>query len=79
VIDTLPGTNFAQNEVFFVVQVRGNEAEDGLADDLARFIAKNAAGSLVPTADDAIEIFADNRVIGRSDDCSKEILYRFRG
>ena len=48
--------------ILIVVQPR-----DRLSDHLRRGVAKDALGARVPSADDAVEVLADDRVVGRLD------------
>jgi hypothetical protein len=45
-----------------------NENRDRLADDLIGLIAEKPLRTAVPTGDDAVEVFADDRVIGEFHD-----------
>ena len=47
----------------------GDQLEDGAAYHLFSGVAEDARGSFVPTGDDAVEVFAENHVVGRADDC----------
>ena len=43
---------------------RGDDDSDGLADDLGGRVAKHRRGCLIPRNDDAVQVFADDGVVG---------------
>src|SRR5690349_23778242 len=63
--------------VLFVLQLRGNDDSDRLADDFVSGVSEQALGTAVPRLDAAVERFADDRVVGRFDDRRKKRLASF--
>src|SRR2546423_15598529 len=59
-----------------MLPVRGDEREDRSPDDLVRRVTEEALGGRVPTGDGAVEVFCDDRIIGRFDD-GREAPARF--
>ena len=55
----------------------GMRRQNGSAYDLIGFVAKDSAGSLVPASDDAVQVFADDRIIRHCYDCRQEVLCLF--
>src|SRR6201995_2586988 len=68
-IDAFAGAEFAKDICFFVLQFRRNELQNRLANDLLRTVAEDARGCVVPTDDCAGQVFADDRIVRRVDDC----------
>ena len=62
---------------FFIEAIRRKKNGDRLADHLLGGVAEYPLGGLVPASDDAVQVFADNRVIGRSNDGGKQGLCFF--
>jgi hypothetical protein len=75
VIDALASQESSDNGGLFVMKLGWNQPIDALANDFVGVITEHAACAFVPTANDAIERLADDRVIGRLYDCCKP---RFR-
>src|SRR5687768_8968673 len=67
-IDTFAPANAAENAGFFVGALGRDENGDVLADGFVGSIAKDAFGAAVPTGNDAVKVFADDRVVGELDD-----------
>ena len=63
-IHAFPALEVFENFGFFIETVGGEKNGDRLSDHLFGGIAEYSLGGLVPTADDAIEVFADNRIVG---------------
>jgi hypothetical protein len=57
---------------FLVLAVRGDDHADRLADRLRRCIAEHAFSRWIPRKDDAVQVFADDRVIRRGDQRSEQ-------
>ena len=57
--------------LFVGVQVLRNQLENGRADHLLCRISENTRGSRIPTGDDAIQVLAQNHVVGGFDDRSE--------
>jgi hypothetical protein len=54
--------------VFDDLRQLGNNHPDGSADRFVRRVAKQAFGSAIPRLNDAVQIFADDRVVGEFND-----------
>ena len=63
-IDHLTPPKFIEDRRLFIMTPFGNEQAHWLADSLLRRIAEQPLCAPVPALDDAIQIFADDRVIG---------------
>src|SRR5207249_1648601 len=50
----------------FLLAVRRNEHGNGLTDGFLRRVAEETLGAFVPTGDDVVEVFADDGVVGIS-------------
>ena len=74
-IDPLATADTRQDAWLFVVAFLRDQGENRLADDLIRRIAEQALGALVPAHDGAVEVLADDRVVGGFDD-GGEVLGR---
>src|SRR5213075_2030653 len=61
-----------ENCGFFVEAVFGKENGDGFADHFLGGVAEDSGGCLVPTADDAAEVFGDDGIVGGVDDGGEE-------
>ena len=66
-LDSSAGTNIFDDDPFVPWRC-GGISEDGLTDDLLAGVAKDAAGGVVPTSDDSVEVFGDDCVVGGLDD-----------
>src|SRR6202011_1254285 len=53
------------------MQLRGNQEKDRLAHDLFRRVPEELCGGVIPACDAAVEIFADDGVVGGLDDGRK--------
>jgi hypothetical protein len=62
-IEPLTAPDALENLDLLVMAVRRNQDRDGLADDFFRRIAEEPLCSPVPSRDDAVEVFAQDRVI----------------
>src|SRR5208282_3397612 len=62
-IDTLAAPDAPQNLYFLSLALRRDQDRDGLADHLCGRVAKEPLGAAIPTANDAIQVFADDGVI----------------
>ena len=67
-IDAFAPADFRQNGGFFVESLGRQQNQNRLADDFVGGVAEDALGGRVPTEDDAVEIFADDRVVGSGND-----------
>ncbi len=68
VADGLTGTDLAKDEVFLVLSVGGNDHANRPADRLGSGVAKHPLGRCIPRLDDAVQVLADDGVVGRVDD-----------
>ncbi len=75
VIDALSAPDARQHLIFFALAIRGNEQPDRLADNLVRRVLKHPLRRTIPRLDDAVQVFAQNRVVARLDD-GGEVLGR---
>ena len=69
VINALAPIEPCKNLRFFIDSIRRNQHRDRLADGLRRTVTKRSLSSGVPAGDNALQCFADNRVICGLDDC----------
>jgi hypothetical protein len=60
--------DLADHEILFALPIAGNDHADGAPDGLGRGVAEHAFGGGIPRQNRAVQILADNRVIGRVDD-----------
>src|SRR6267143_490721 len=67
------GANALENRTFLVEPIRWYQHCNRLTYCFLRCIAKQTFGSLVPTSDDTIQVFADDCVVGRFNDCRKQL------
>ena len=77
-IDPLPAAELLQDFGFFIKTVRREQDGDGLADHFLGGVAEHSLGGLIPTSDDAVEVFADDGVVGGGDD-RLEPAFQFDG
>ena len=70
-----PARMWRQHHVFLAPPVGRNDQRDRLADRLGCGVAEHPLGAAVPGHDDAVEVLADDRVVGRFDD-GRESLRR---
>ena len=66
-LEALAATNARQNFRFLVLQVFRNDDGDRLADHLLGRIAEQPLGARIPADDDAVQILADDRIVGGFD------------
>ena len=67
-LDALTAPDALENFRLFGLQIGRNENGDRLANGLFRRIAEQTLRARIPADDDAVEVFADDRVVGRLDD-----------
>src|SRR5687768_2479187 len=67
-VDTLAGAESRQNRRLFVEMVLRNDDRDGEADNFLRGVTKDTFGALVPTRDDTVQRFTNDRIICRLDE-----------
>ena len=72
VLDSLTLADAAKDLRFLVMTLWWDDSEKGRANHLFGSIAKETLCPLVPASDDAVEILADNGVVGALDDGGKE-------
>ena len=75
-LDPLPTRNLLQDVMFFVLAVGRNDVCNRTAQHFLRAKAEDSLHALVPTDDDALEVFAHNPVIRGIDDGGKKSLGR---
>ena len=74
VINTLGGANLSQNVVLVLVEFRRHDQTDRLPNRFGRGVAEDPLGSAIPRGNGALEILADDGVVGRRDDARKAEL-----
>src|SRR5579872_5179381 len=74
VLDALAAAQPLKNCGFLRSQLGRNQNSDGAPDGLFGSESENAAGTGVPTRDDAVEVFGNNGIVGRGDDRGKAAL-----
>ena len=67
-IDALAAPDASENDWLLVLQILRDDDGDRFADDLLRRITEQPSGAGIPADDDAIEVFADDRIVGQFDD-----------
>src|SRR5262249_59015768 len=67
VVDAFAPLQSGEDLTLFAVQLGGNQAEDRLADHLARLVTENARRAAVPRGDDALQTLADQWTVPRID------------
>ena len=67
-VEALPGPHPGEDLVGFVLEVLRHQHRDVLADRLLGAVAVEPFGGRVPGGDDAVEVFAQDRVLGPADD-----------
>ncbi len=73
VVDLRADTDLREHHVLFALKVLGDEHANGTADRLIGAIAEHAFRGLVPRGDDAVQILADDGIVGRLDDRGQPI------
>ena len=63
--DLLPSPHLAQNERLLVLQLRRNQLQNRLPNDLLRLIPENPRSRGIPARNDSIQVLRNNRVFGR--------------
>jgi len=72
VVNALPGSNPFEDFLFRGMQVLRDESQDRLAYYLLGCVSEHAAGALIPACNDAVQILANNAVVGRIDNRSQQ-------
>ena len=67
-IDALAAPDASENDWLLVLQILRDDDGDRFADDLLRRITEQPSGARIPADDDAVEVFADDRIVGQFDD-----------
>src|SRR5262249_56273800 len=63
---------------YFVGPIRWCEHGDGVSHCFASPVAEDPLGTLIPTGDDAIDVLADDGVVGRFDNRGQKAIGLFR-
>src|SRR5579862_2492595 len=71
-IHSLASPETTQNVCFFVPSILGDYQGDVLANRFFGCIAEQALRTLVPTRDDAVQILADDGIVGGINDSSQQ-------
>src|SRR5947208_422404 len=66
-IDSLSGLQPSDDLVFFGYPLRRNDERNMFANGFFRGITEDSLRALVPTLDDAVQRFANDRIVGRLD------------
>ena len=77
VLDALARADALDDGVFFALQIGWDQGLDRFADHLFGQIAENPLRALVPAGDDAVEVLADDGVVGGFDDRRKMLQRAF--
>ena len=68
VVDALAAPDALQDARLFIEPTGRYEHGDRLADRFRRCVTKEPHGPVIPTGDDAVEVFADDGIVGRRGD-----------
>ena len=74
-VNALPAADAFENCRFLISAVGGEQQRDRLADRLCGGVAKKPFSALVPTGDPAMEVFAEDRIVGTIDDGSQIVSH----
>jgi hypothetical protein len=74
VINPLASSDARQDFAFLAPQLGRDQQRDRLADHLGRRIAEDAFGAFIPGGDDAVEVLADDGIVGGLDDRGEKRL-----
>ena len=67
-IDSLAGTNAREDHRFLLLPLGRNQREDRPPNQLVRAVAKDALHGGIAGLDDAVQVFREDRILGRVDD-----------
>src|SRR5262245_2189142 len=67
-VETLSVTDTRENSLLFIVALGWHQHSDWLAHDFVFLITENPFSALVPAQNNTVEVFTDNRIIGRLND-----------
>src|SRR5579863_8796957 len=67
-VDALAVSDAADDLRLFLVELARNKDGDGLADDFLGGVFEDAFGGGVPAADNAVQVFGNNGIVGTIDD-----------
>jgi hypothetical protein len=70
-VDALAALNALKNDWFFILAVGRDQDGDGFPEQFFGRIAEKAFRPLIPASDDAVEVFAEDRVVRRVNDGRK--------
>ena len=68
VSDGLAGPDAGEDHVLLGLAIGRNDHANRLADGFSRGVAEHALGGPIPGSDDAVQVLADDGVVGRFDD-----------
>jgi hypothetical protein len=74
VLDALAASEGSKNDVLLPLTIAWNHTSDRLPDHLASRLAEQVLGGFIPTYDNTVGRFADNRIVRRCHDGSKPLL-----
>src|ERR1700722_1973645 len=69
--DPVPAAQAGKNLLFLVPTILGDDECNMFADRLLGGIAEHVLSALIPALNDAVEVLADDGVVGRSDNCGQ--------
>ncbi len=72
VVDLLAPAQTDEDVFLFGPPIFWNDQEDLLADRLPGGVSEELLGATVPRCDDTVQRLADDRIIGRIDDCGEQ-------
>src|SRR5688572_16395874 len=68
VTDVSSRSDFTEDEIFFALAIVRNDHANRLANRLVGGVAEHALGGGIPQLNDAVQVFADDRVVRRIED-----------
>src|SRR5262245_10354741 len=74
-VDGFATADTSKNTWFLVGLGRGNQGRDRLADYFGGFVSKQFFRARIPRRDNAIQIFCDNRIVGRFENRTQQYLW----
>src|SRR5262249_5043227 len=72
-LETLPLTNTSEDSWLLIVALWRHQDSDRLSYDFVVLITENPFSALVPAHNNTVEVFTDNRIIGRLNDGSQPL------
>src|SRR6185312_6089408 len=72
-VDPLPTRDLPQEDRLLVMELRRNHQGDGFADHFVGRISENPLGTFVPALDNAVQVFANDGVVRRFNNCGQTL------